>query len=57
MLLDNTKFPRRIIVFMDSSDSSDDNGDTNNLICIYYGVPMFDFRQRYAFLRLKRVLS
>lgn len=42
---------------MDSSDSSDDNGDTNNLICIYNGVPMLDIGQRYAFLRLKRVLS
>ncbi len=42
---------------MDSSDSSDDNGDTNNLICRYYGVPMLACRQRYAFLRLKRVLS
>ncbi len=42
---------------MDSSDSSDDNGDTNNLTCIYNGVPMFFFEYRYAFLRLKRVLS
>lgn len=42
---------------MDSSDSSDDNGDTNNLICIYNGVPMLSWGQRYAFLRLKRVLS
>lgn len=42
---------------MDSSDSSDDNGDTNNLTCIYNGVPMLALRQRYAFLRLKRVLS
>lgn len=42
---------------MDSSDSCDDNGDFNNLICIYNGVPMLDARQRYAFLRLKRVLS
>ena len=42
---------------MDSSDSSDDNGDTNCITQIYNGVPMFDFRQRYAFLRLKRVLS
>ena len=39
------------------SDSSDDNGDTNNLTHIYDGVPMLDFGQRYAFLRLKRVLS
>ena len=42
---------------MDSSDSSDDNGDTNNIKFINYGVPMLGFRQRYAFLRLKRVLS
>ena len=46
---------------MDSSDSSDDNGDTNNLTynltCIYNGVPMLDFGHRYAFLRFKRVLS
>ncbi len=42
---------------MDSSDSSDDNGDTNNLTCIYNGVPMFRMGHRYAFLRLKRVLS
>ncbi len=42
---------------MDSSDSSDDNGDTNNITNIYNGVPMLGFRQRYAFLRLKRVLS
>lgn len=42
---------------MDSSDSSDDNGDTNNIKNIYDGVPMLDNRQRYAFLRLKRVLS
>lgn len=42
---------------MDSSDSSDDNGDTNNLTCIYDGVPMLDNRQRYAFLRLKRNLN
>ncbi len=42
---------------MDSSDSSGDNGDTNNLTCIYYGVPMLSFEHRYAFLRLKRVLS
>lgn len=39
------------------SDSSDDNGDTNNLICINNGVPMLGFGQRYAFLRLKKVLS
>ena len=42
---------------MDSSDSSDDNGDTNNLTCIYNGVPMLYKGHRYAFLRLKRVLS
>ena len=42
---------------MDSSDSSDDNGDTNNLICKYVGVPMLVLGQRYAFLRLKRVLK
>jgi hypothetical protein len=42
---------------MDSSDSSDDNGDTNNLTHIYDGVPMFCIEHRYAFLRLKRVLS
>ncbi len=42
---------------MDSSDSSDDNGDTNNLTCIYNGVPMLLTGHRYAFLRLKRVLS
>ncbi len=37
---------------MDSSDSSDDNGDTNNMNCIYVGVPMLENRQGYAFLRL-----
>lgn len=42
---------------MDSSDSSDDNGDTNNLTCIYYGVPMLSLGQRYAFLRFEKVLS
>lgn len=42
---------------MDSSDSSDDNGDTNNINTIYNGVPMLKSWQRYAFLRLKRVLS
>ncbi len=42
---------------MDSSDSSDDNGDTNNINDIYDGVPMLYLGQRYAFLRLKRVLS
>lgn len=42
---------------MDSGDSSDDNGDTNNLTCIYCGVPMLSWGHRYAFLRLKRVLS
>lgn len=42
---------------MDSSDSSDDNGDTNNIKDIYNGVPMLYLGQRYAFLRLKRVLS
>lgn len=42
---------------MDSSDSSDDNGDTNNLTCIYNGVLMLRTGHRYAFLRLKRVLS
>ncbi len=42
---------------MDSSDSSDDNGDTNNMTNIYNGVPMLSKGQRYAFLRLKRVLS
>lgn len=42
---------------MDSSDSSDDNGDTNNLTHIYNGVPMLFIEHRYAFLRLKRVLS
>lgn len=41
---------------MDSSDSSDDNGDTN-ITNIKNGVPMLENRQRYAFLRLKRVLS
>ena len=41
---------------MDSSVSSDDNGDTN-LKNIYNGVPMFEIEHRYAFLRLKRVLS
>lgn len=39
------------------SDSSGDNGDTNNLISIYNGVPMLCLGHRYAFLRLKRVLS
>ena len=42
---------------MDSSDSSDDNGDTNNITNIYNGVPLLKIGQRYAFLRLKRVLS
>lgn len=42
---------------MDSSDSSDDNGDTNNINDIYNGVPMLVIEHRYAFLRLKRVLS
>jgi len=42
---------------MDSSDSSDDNGDFNNLTLIYNGVPMLNSGHRYAFLRLKRVLS
>lgn len=42
---------------MDSSDSSDDNGDTNNLNYIHNGVPMLYFGQRYAFLRLKRDLN
>ncbi len=42
---------------MDSSDSSDDNGDTNNMKYICNGVPMLDFRQRYAFLCLKRDLN
>ena len=42
---------------MDSSDSSDDNGDTNNMTNIYKGVPMLYTEHRYAFLRLKRVLS
>lgn len=42
---------------MDSSDSSGDNDDTNNLFCIYQGVPMLYTGQRYAFLRLKRVLN
>ena len=42
---------------MDSSDSSDDNGDTNNMNNIYDGVPMLNIGHRYAFLRLKRVLS
>lgn len=39
------------------SDSSGDNGDTNNLTCKYNGVPMLCLEHRYAFLRLKRVLS
>ena len=39
---------------MDSSDSSDDNGDTNNMTNIYNGVPIFCIEYRYAFLRLKR---
>ena len=38
---------------MDSSDSSDDNGDTNNITHIHNGVPMPVLGQRYAFLRLK----
>ena len=38
---------------MDSSDSSDDNGDTNNFNLIHNGVPMFTLEHRYAFLRLK----
>jgi hypothetical protein len=42
---------------MDSSDSCDDNGDFNTLVCIYSGVPMLSHGHRYAFLRLKRVLS
>ncbi len=42
---------------MDSSDSCDDNGNPDNLTCIYDGVPMLVLGQRYAFLRLKRVLS
>lgn len=42
---------------MDSSDSSDDNGDTNNMTYTYNGVPMFFFEHRYAFLRLKRIFS
>ncbi len=33
------------------SDSSDDNGDTNNLTCKYKGVPMLCLGHRYAFLR------
>ena len=42
---------------MDSSDSSDDNGDTNKFTHIYDGVPMLAFKYRYAFLRLKRNLN
>ena len=38
---------------MDSSDSSDDNGDTNCITQIYNGVPMFQIEHGYAFLRLK----
>lgn len=40
---------------MDSSDSSDDNGDTN-ITFIYNGVPMLYTGHRYAFLRLKSAL-
>lgn len=42
---------------MDSSDSSDDNGDTNSSIFIYNGVPMLKSGQRYAVLCLKRILN
>lgn len=42
---------------MDSSDSSGDNADTDNLTCIYVGVPMLFLGQRYAFLRFQKVLS
>lgn len=42
---------------MDSSDSSGDNGDTNNITNILCGVPMLAIRHRYAFLRLKRDLN
>ncbi len=43
---------------MDSSDSSDDNGDTNNMTYTYiYWRTYAQSGQRYAFLRLKRVLN
>ena len=39
---------------MDSSDSSDDNGDTNNLTYNNEWRTCTSVQYRYAFLRLKR---
>lgn len=39
---------------MDSSDSSGDNADTDNLTCIYVGVPMLFWGRGMPFCVFKK---